>query len=169
MIRKPPGAITWKFQQPQKSKWLNRVGNFPSRTPENDFSLDIWKQRLPLSLCHGAAAVRSVSWCPTLWPHGLQPTRLLCPQKFPGKNTGVHCHFLGDPGDLPDPGSQHRSPTFAGIFFTTEPPGALLLLFIPLAVFFLFTGLLKKILYIVTKNFPLVFTFFFFFSLSIPS
>ena len=25
---------------------------------------------------------------------GLQPTRLLCPQDFPGKNTGVGCHFL---------------------------------------------------------------------------
>ena len=28
------------------------------------------------------------------WPHGLQPTRLLCPWDFPGKNTGVGCHFL---------------------------------------------------------------------------
>ena len=28
------------------------------------------------------------------WPYGLQPTRLLCPQDFPGKNTGVSCHFL---------------------------------------------------------------------------
>ena len=25
----------------------------------------------------------------SLWPHGLQPTRLLCPWGFPGKNTGV--------------------------------------------------------------------------------
>ena len=25
---------------------------------------------------------------------GLQPTRLLCPLNFPGKNTGVGCHFL---------------------------------------------------------------------------
>ena len=32
--------------------------------------------------------------CPTLCgPHGLQPTRLLCPRYFPGKNTGVGCHF----------------------------------------------------------------------------
>ena len=30
----------------------------------------------------------------SLWPHGLQPARLLCPSDFPGKNTGVHCHFL---------------------------------------------------------------------------
>ena len=27
-------------------------------------------------------------------PHGLQSTRLLCPWNFPGKNTGVSCHFL---------------------------------------------------------------------------
>ena len=26
--------------------------------------------------------------------HGLQPVRLLCPQNFPGKITGVGCHFL---------------------------------------------------------------------------
>ena len=28
------------------------------------------------------------------WPHGLQPTRLLCPCDFPGKSTGVGCHYL---------------------------------------------------------------------------
>ena len=33
--------------------------------------------------------------CPThLQPHGLQPTRLLCPCDFPGKNIGVSCHTL---------------------------------------------------------------------------
>ena len=26
-------------------------------------------------------------------PHGLQPTRLLCPWDFPGKSTGVGCHW----------------------------------------------------------------------------
>ena len=32
---------------------------------------------------------------PTLLrPYGLYPTRLLCPWDFPGKNTGVGCHFL---------------------------------------------------------------------------
>ena len=28
------------------------------------------------------------------WPRGLQPARLLCPWEFPGRNTGVGCHFL---------------------------------------------------------------------------
>ena len=33
--------------------------------------------------------------CLTLsWPHGLQPTRLLCPWDFSGKDTGVRCQFL---------------------------------------------------------------------------
>ena len=32
--------------------------------------------------------------CPTLLPHGLQSIRLLCPWHFPGKNTGVDCHFF---------------------------------------------------------------------------
>ena len=34
--------------------------------------------------------------CPTLaaQPHGLYPTRLLCPWDSPGKNTGMGCHFL---------------------------------------------------------------------------
>ena len=33
--------------------------------------------------------------CPSLWdPHGLWPTRFLCPQNFPGKNTEAGCHFL---------------------------------------------------------------------------
>ena len=30
----------------------------------------------------------------SLRPHGLQPTRFLCPWDPPGKNTGVGCHFL---------------------------------------------------------------------------
>ena len=32
--------------------------------------------------------------CPNLWPHGLQPARLLCPWDSPGKHTGVHSHSL---------------------------------------------------------------------------
>ena len=38
-------------------------------------------------LCH---SVMSNS----LWPHGLKSARLLCPWNFPGRNTGVDCHFL---------------------------------------------------------------------------
>ena len=30
----------------------------------------------------------------SFWPHGLQPSRLLCLWDSPGKNTGVGCHSL---------------------------------------------------------------------------
>ena len=30
----------------------------------------------------------------SLQPHGLYPARFFCPWDFPGKNTGVGCHFL---------------------------------------------------------------------------
>ena len=40
----------------------------------------------------------------SLRPHGLQPTRLLCPWNFLGKNTGVGCHSLL-PRNFPTQGS----------------------------------------------------------------
>ena len=30
----------------------------------------------------------------SLWPYGLEPTRILCPWDCPGKNIGMGCHFL---------------------------------------------------------------------------
>ena len=44
----------------------------------------------PCKSCQFSPSVMSNS----LRPHGLLPTRLLCPWGFPGKNTGVGCHFL---------------------------------------------------------------------------
>ena len=38
--------------------------------------------------------VKSLSHVRLFGTHGLQPTRLLHPWDFPGKNTGVGCHFL---------------------------------------------------------------------------
>ena len=40
---------------------------------------------------------------------------------FPGKNTGMGCHFLLQ-GGLPDPGIELVSSALAGGFFITEPP-----------------------------------------------
>ena len=37
--------------------------------------------------------------------------RLLCPRDFPGKNTGVGCHFLLQ-GNLPNPGIKSMSPAW---------------------------------------------------------
>ena len=42
--------------------------------------------------CHCYLVLKS---CPIpLWHHGLLSARFLCPWDFPGKNTGVGCHFL---------------------------------------------------------------------------
>ena len=83
-------------------------------------------------------------------PHRQQPTRLLCPWDFPGKNIGVGCHFLlqcmkvksesevaqscptlSDPMDCSLPGSsihgifQARVPEWGAIAFSTLTPSTL--------------------------------------------
>ena len=51
------------------------------------------KLTITIALCCCCCLV--VKSCQTfLRLHGLQPTRLLCPWDFPGKNTEVGCHFL---------------------------------------------------------------------------
>ena len=60
--------------------------------------------------------------CPTLLqPHGQEPNRLPSPWDFPGKNTGVGCHFLFL-GIFPTRDGTYGS-CIAGRFFTTEPSG----------------------------------------------
>ena len=44
--------------------------------------------------CRQLLCVSQAVMSESLWYHGLQPTRLLCPWHFPGKNTGVGFHFL---------------------------------------------------------------------------
>ena len=58
----------------------------------------------------------------SLWSHGLQSSRLLCPWDFPGKNTGVGCHGLLQ-GNPPNPGNKLRSPAFQADSLPAEPPG----------------------------------------------
>ena len=55
----------------------------------------------------------------SLWPHGLQHTRLLCPWNFPGKNTRVVSisYFRGSF----QPRDQTLSPALPGGSFTTKP------------------------------------------------
>ena len=51
----------------------------------------------------------------SLWPHGLQPARLLC-HRFPRQEYWSGWPFPS-PGDLPDPGIEPGSPSLAGGFF----------------------------------------------------
>ena len=59
---------------------------------ERDTHKHMWPDNLKLRLILLLFSHSVVS--NSLWPHRLQPTRLLCPWGFPGKNIGVGCHFL---------------------------------------------------------------------------
>ena len=56
----------------------------------------------------------------SLWPHGPQPVRLLCPWDSPSQEYWSGWPFAS-PGALPNPGIKPVSPALAGRFFTTEP------------------------------------------------
>ena len=66
----------------------------------------------------------------SLRPHGLQPTRLLCPWDFSRQEywSGLPLPSLGD---LPDPRIEPKCPVSPALvcgFFTSEPPGKPMLL-----------------------------------------
>ena len=69
----------------------------PTRLPSLGFSRQEHWSGLPFpSPMHESETwkwSRSVMF-DSLWPHGLQPTRLLCLWDFSGKSTGVGCHCL---------------------------------------------------------------------------
>ena len=58
----------------------------------------------------------------SLWPHGLQPTRLLCPWGFSRQEywSGLPC---SPQGDLPNPWIKPRSPTLQADSLLSEPLG----------------------------------------------
>ena len=56
-------------------------------------------------------------------PFGLQPTRLLCPWDFPGKNTGAACHILLVLEPPYRPKDWTRISCTEGRFFPAESPG----------------------------------------------
>ena len=58
----------------------------------------------------------------SLWPHGLWPTRLLCPWNSPGKNTGMGSHTLLQ-GIFPDLGIEPVSPALQADPLPSEPHG----------------------------------------------
>ena len=60
--------------------WYNLILNLPWLNSNHH----------PLKAC---CCLVAESCLTLLQPHGLQPARLLCRWDFPGKNTGVGCHF----------------------------------------------------------------------------
>ena len=59
----------------------------------------------------------------SLWFHGLQPARLLCPWNCPGKNTGVGCHALLQ-GIFPTQVSKPCLPHCRQILYHLSYPGS---------------------------------------------
>ena len=53
-----------------------------------------WKRVCSAELCLRVMFVSCPVVSDPLQPHGLQPTRLLCPRNSLGKNSGAGCHFL---------------------------------------------------------------------------
>ena len=60
----------------------------------------------------------------SLRPHGLQPTRLLCPWNNPGQNTGVGCHSLLQ-GIFPTQGSNPGLPHCRQTLYSLNHQGSL--------------------------------------------
>ena len=60
----------------------------------------------------------------TLWLHGLEPPRLLYPWDFPGKSTGMGCHFLLQ-GFFPTEGSNLRLMHCRRILYPLKKAGCL--------------------------------------------
>ena len=75
---------------------------------------------VPISLVSECMSHSVVFHC--LQPHGLWPTRLLCPWNSPGKNNGVVLPFP-PPGHLPNPGTKLGSPTQQADSLLFELPG----------------------------------------------
>ena len=59
----------------------------------------------------------------SLQPHGLYPTSLLCLWDFPGKNTGVGCHFLLH-GNIPIQGSNSGLPHYRQTLYHLSHQGS---------------------------------------------
>ena len=53
----------------------------------------LWEVTLTYFSCMGVSSIASVV-SSSLQPHGLQPSRLICPWDSPGKSTGMSCRFL---------------------------------------------------------------------------
>ena len=64
------------------------------------------------------SSVRRSVMSDSLRPHGLLPTRLLCPWNSPGKNTG-----MGNQSLLPNLGIKTGTPILQADSLLSEPPG----------------------------------------------
>ena len=115
-------SLTSHSQVAVKLQWLVQAGN---KTPKTQTGFQLIQYLLSFREECVCACVHVLSHIWFFCDPRDSPTRLLCPWEFPGKNTGVGCHFLLR-GGLPNPGIKPMSPAspaLAGGFFITESPG----------------------------------------------
>ena len=84
----------------------------------NPYAFTIWEVTLRKERDSVTHSIVSDS----LWPHGPQPSRLLCPWNSPDKNTGVGSHSLLQ-GIFLDPGIKAKPPTLQADSLLSEPHG----------------------------------------------
>ena len=102
LLKKPWGRQRKSFPGRWAGKESARNAGEPGSIPGNG-KFPWRRDRLPtplfLGFPGGSTGKEKWKWScsimsDSLWPHRLQPTRLLHPWDFPGKSTGVGCHFL---------------------------------------------------------------------------
>ena len=101
-----------RYDWPTELKWTDITklwNNFGMPQLWNTTVILILSQLIYVHVC--SAAIMSDS----LQHHGLYPARLLCPWDYPGKNTGVGCHFL-----LQVISTQESNPHLLQVSFITE-------------------------------------------------
>ena len=77
----------------REEKWaIKRISFFFSSLANEEIYTVHSERTLRIMLLLLLFSCQVVSY--SLRPHGLYPTRLLCPWDFPGKNTGMDCHLL---------------------------------------------------------------------------
>ena len=108
-----PGSLGEKSQG---KKYLsnNQCLNVPSRDNFQILSRETYSKHVCVSCIAGSDSFQ---------PHGLRPTRLLCPWDSPGKNIGVHCHFLLQ-GFFPTQGSNPGLPHYRQILYRLTHQGS---------------------------------------------
>ena len=92
-------STKWDIQY--SSDYKNDVGNSTQLNHQILSTLSPSKASIQLKRCYlvnetsfYVLMMRRSVMSDSLRPHGLQPTRLLCPWDFPGNSTRVDCHFL---------------------------------------------------------------------------
>ena len=84
-------GLKWGLGGVIESGWKDILRDFQAALPSPPQPPPLYSHlRIPEA---GSCQVASVV-SDSVRPHGLQPTRLLCPWDSPGKNTGVGGHFL---------------------------------------------------------------------------